>query len=151
MQVINRINTRYMKRIYLPVLTILFFTTTAMKCYKDTPDCHHGIGLLNTSPTAVYYLKSMDSSLDGTLDPKLQQQGDESKCFSNNVHNISTSYCYEKEIISSKHEAFYFYFFDVSVIDNTPWDSIVTRKQYLKKVKYTLNDFQQSGRMVYYP
>ena len=138
-----------MKKIYLPVIILLFFTTTAMKCYKDTPDCHHGIGLLNSSPTAVYFYKSFDSSLDHITDPRIQ--GEDDKCFTNNTRNLSTSYCWEKEIISSKHEALYFYFFDVSVIDNNPWDSVVAKKKYLKRVRYTLDEFQQSGRMVHYP
>lgn len=140
-----------MKKMYLPVITFLFLTTTSMKCYKDTADCHHGIGLLNTSPSAVYFYKSGDSSLDVTNDPRLRQGGDDYKCYTGNTHNISTSYCWEKEIISSKHEALYFYFFDVSVIDNNPWDSVVAKKMYLKKMRYTIDEFQQSGRMVYYP
>ena len=141
-----------MKKLYLPVILFLFFTTTSMKCYKDSANCHHTIDVVNNSPSTIYFFSTDDSTLAGMPDPNLKLRGDENKVHVNTVHHDEIAYCWETQIASSKCQAYYYYFFDASVIDNnTPWDSVIAKNLYLKKTKYTVEDLHGSGRKVSYP
>ena len=141
-----------MKKIYLPIAIILFFTTTSMKCYKDSANCHHSIDVMNSSPSTIYFFSTEDSSLTGTPDPKLKIHGAENRVDVNSVYHDEISYCWESQIAGAKYHAYYYYFFDGSLIDNnTPWDTIVAKNLYLKKVKYDMDLFHSSGQKVSYP
>lgn len=143
-----------MKILFL-VTSVLFIGST---CNKKEEVCHKTISFINKSDEAIYV--SCDTHYPDTLYFG-HYSGLTSNAYTNKIlantksdRPLQNRDCWEtdfnyEDIIPS--DTLMVYVFDAQILENTPWDSVVSNYLVLKRYDLSLQDLQNMSWAITYP
>ncbi len=127
-------------------LLLAFFATTAMKCQKDGPNCHHDIIIRNaSSSTVIFALEGYKDSLCHLAKRKELHAGEQAV--------LNLRYCWEEELTNGRTQEIYIVdtsqFNDPNIFYSC--DSIEIKNKVLRHYELTLDDLKKNNFTVTYP
>ena len=133
---------------YSLLVVFIFSSMLFATCRKDTPNCHTRYKIRNNIST-VYYNVSSDSELvhleyNPLLDPGLKVSNGET------ITNVIHGACLEDYIIQSSTQKLWFFYFEPSVLESTPWDTLKQRYLIIKKEGYTKPQLDSMNWLITY-
>ena len=117
---------------------------------KNTANCHETITIQNNSNITIYYYIWPDTTIASTDDPHFAVNPFY-KCGVHQTAEDRLRDCWEVTIENSKNSKLSTYVFDANIIETVSWDTIKSKRQYLKRYDYTLKDFQLDNWNITYP
>ena len=139
-----------MRHFYL-ILTLLIATMlTVVSCEpENTANCHKSISVQNNSNINIYYYIWPDTTLVLTDDPHFEANPFY-KCAVGQTADDALRDCWEPNVENSLNGKLSTYIFDAHIIETVSWDSIKSRREYLKRYDYSLKDFQLNDWIINY-
>ena len=139
-----------MKKKHLFTISILgYILLLFFSCGKDK-DCHDLKITNNSSSDIYYYVTHYDSSvLKLDYNPSLSPSG--YKCLKNTSINYKRNDCIESQIAYSPSKHIYTFIFDAYILEHTAWDTVKSKRLFLKRYDLDINYLKNNNFTVSYP
>jgi hypothetical protein len=139
-----------MRYFYLILTLLIAIMLNMVSCEpENTANCHKSISVQNNSNINIYYYIWPDTTLVLTDDPHFAANPDY-RCAADHTANDMLRDCWEPIVKNSLNGKLSTYIFDAHIIETVSWDSIKSRREYLKRYDYSLTDFQLNDWIITY-
>jgi len=148
-------NTKLLRTVLRNIKFLCYFILSCFfmysSCKKESENCHLKIRVENLSNNDIYFTSSyrypdtLTLYPNPTLDPTSSYI--EKKTYKNEIYRS----CIEGSINSSEGNKIMYFIYDYSLLNSTPWDTVIKNYMVLKRYDLSLEDIQNMNWTITYP